>query len=243
MPTPHRTPWGHPPPQRRFAWRLLILVALAGLALLALVSLVPPTAWRDSDQIDLVRYGLIGLVLLVSAAASRHKLVAIGGGLAAWAGIALLLVGLYGYRFELREAWQRVAGELMPSRARELGGGSIAFARASDQHFRIDALVDGQPLRFLVDTGASGVVLSRQDAIRLGYTPERLSYTQIFETANGRTRGAPVRLKQVSIGPIRFTDVPASVNEGQLGESLLGMRLLEQLSSIEIKNDTLLIKQ
>ena len=243
MPTPPRPPWGQTPPRRRFAWRLATLVALAGAALLALFSFLPPNSWRESDQIDLVRFGVIGLVLLVSAAASRHRLVAIGGGLAAWSLVALLLVGLYAYRFELKEVWGRVAGELVPTRARELAGGSIAFARASDQHFRIDALVDGQPLRFLLDTGASGVVLNRQDAARLGFAPERLSYTQIFETANGRTRGAPVRLKQVDIGPIRFTDVPASVNEGVLGESLLGMRLLERLSSIEIKNDTLLIRQ
>jgi aspartyl protease family protein len=243
MPMPDRSPWGPLPPQRRFAWRLLLLVALAGAALLALVSLVPPIAWAQSEAIDLVRLGVIGLMLLLSAAASRWRLVAFAGGLAAWALVALLLVALYGYRFELKEAWSRVAGELLPTRARAVAGGSIAFARASDQHFRIDALVDGQPLRFLLDTGASAVVLSRQDAIRLGFVPERLSYTQIFETANGRTRGAPVRLKEVSIGPIRFTDVPASVNEGALGESLLGMRLLEQLSSIEIKNDTLLIRQ
>ena len=243
MAMPSRSPWEKPKPPRRTAWRLLILVALAGAGLLALFSLVPPVGWSDGAAIDVVRFGLVGVVLLVSAAASRHRLVSLGAGLALWSAIALVLVALYGYRFELAGVWSRVAGELVPSRARETGSGSIAFARGSDQHFRIDALVEGQPMRFLLDTGASGVVLSRQDAARLGYTPDRLSFTQIFETANGRTRGAPIRLKAIAIGPIAFTDVPASVNEGELRESLLGMRLLEQLSSIEIRNDTLLIRR
>lgn len=243
MEVPPRQPWDKPQPHRRFAWRLLILAALAGCALIALLSAVPPIGWSDGNAITVVRFGLVGIVLLVSAAASRQRLASLGAGLAAWAAIALVLVAAYGYRFELAQVWQRVAGELLPSRASETGTGAIAFARGSDQHFRIDALVEGQPVRFLLDTGASGVVLSRQDAIRVGYDPARLSFTQIFETANGRTRGAPIRLKQLAIGPIAFTDVPASVNEGELRESLLGMRLLEQLSSIEIRNDRLVIRR
>ena len=243
MSLPSRSPWGGEKRPRRFAWRLFLLLGLAGAGLFALFSLVPPLAWREGEAIDIVRFGVIGLVLLVSAAASRQRLATIGAGLAAWGAIALVLVAAYGYRFELGQMWQRVAGELVPTRARETGTGEIAFARAADQHFRIDALVEGRPVRFLLDTGASGVILTRQDAARLGYTPDRLSFTQIFETANGRTRGAPVRLQQMAIGPLVFSDVPASVNEGELRESLLGMRLLERLSSIEIRNDTLIIRR
>jgi aspartyl protease family protein len=243
MAMPPRSPWKKARPPRRVAWRLLILVALAGAGLFALFSLVPPVAWSDSQSIDVARFGLVGLVLLVSAAVSRQRLVTMGAGLAAWCAIALVLVAAYGYRFELGALWSRVEGELLPSRARETGSGEVSFARAADQHFRIDALVEGQPVRFLLDTGASGVILTRQDAARIGYPPGRLSFTQIFETANGRTRGAPIRLKQIAIGPLVFSDVPASVNEGDLGESLLGMRLLEQLSSIEIRNDRLVIRR
>jgi aspartyl protease family protein len=237
-------PWGRkPPPHPHFGGRLLILGGLALVGLWVLLSTVPPTAWRDSDAIDMARFGLIGLVLLVGAAASRRSLTSIAVGLTAWSLIALLLVALYGYRFELGDVWQRVTAELLPTRGQEGSDGTVTFARSADQHFRIDAQVDGQPLRFLVDTGASGVVLTRQDATRLGYAPETLKFTQTFETANGVTRGAPIRLRQIRIGPLAFDDVPASVNEGDLGQSLLGMRLLQRLSSIEIRNDTLVIKR
>jgi aspartyl protease family protein len=238
------TPWGKPAPAHpRFGWRLIILGGLAAIGLFALFSVLPPLAWRDSDAIDIARFGLVGLVLLVSVAASRRSLASIAVGLTIWSLIALLLVALYGYRFELGDVWQRVTAELVPTRGQEGSGGTVSFARSADQHFRIDALVDGQSLRFLVDTGASGVVLTRADAARLGYAPETLKFTQSFETANGVTRGAPIRLRQIRIGPLAFDDVPASVNQGDLGQSLLGMRLLQRLSSIEIRNDTLVIKR
>ena len=237
-----RSPWGAPrPPHPRFAWRLLLLAGLAGLALVLLLSAFPPVAWRDGAGTDLVRYGLIGLVLLVSAAAARRSLLSMAGGLVIWSLIALLLIALYAYRVELGAIWQRVAGELLPTRGQEGTGGSVSFARSSDQHFRIDALVNGQPVRFLLDTGASSVVLTRADAQRLGFDADRLAYTQLFQTANGTVRAAPVRLKEIRIGPIAFEDLPASVNEGELGQSLLGMRLLERFSSIEIRNDRLII--
>src|SRR5258706_14014106 len=102
---------------------------------------------------------------------------------------------------------------------------------------------NGTAVLSLADPGPSGVCLTREDPPRLGFTPDRLSFTQSFDTANGRTRGAPVRLQQIRIGPIAFTDVPASVAEGDLRQSLLGMRLLERLSSIEIRTDTLVIRQ
>jgi aspartyl protease family protein len=236
-------PWDRPRPvHHRFARRLLILAALAGIGFVILLSAVPPAAWNQGNDINVVRFGLIGLVLLVSAAASRQSLTSIAGGLAAWGAIALMIVALYGYRFELRQVWQRVSSELLPTQGQESPNGGVAFARSADQHFHIDALVDGQAVRFLVDTGASGVVLTRADALRLGYATERLRFTQTFETANGVTHGMPIQLHQIRIGPIAFDDVPASINEGDLAQSLLGMRLLERLS-IEIKNDTLVIRR
>jgi aspartyl protease family protein len=122
----------------------------------------------------------------------------------------------------------------------------MIFSRAADRQFwvdaQVDAQVDGVPIRFLVDTGASSVVLNRSDAARLGFPASSLHFTQEFTTANGRTRGAPVTLREIRIGTIRFSNVDASVNEGELTESLLGMHLLERLSSVEIKQDRLIIR-
>jgi aspartyl protease family protein len=236
-------PWGSPRMvQPRFGRRLFILAGVVVLGFLALFQAFPPSLAQEGDGIAFVQYGLIGSVLLMSLAASRRSLVAIAGQFAIWGMLALLLVALYGYRYELRDVAERVLGELMPTRGVETAGGTMTFTRSADQQFWIDAIVDGQPIRFLVDTGASGVVLNRSDAARLGFSVGSLSFTQLFETANGMTRGAPVKLRQIRIGTIVFNDVAASVNEGALSHSLLGMRLLERLSSIEIRKDRLIIR-
>jgi aspartyl protease family protein len=161
--------------------------------------------------------------------------------LALWAVAALAIIAVYGYRFELRDVALRVAGEIAPTRGQEAGNGAMVFTRAPDRQFWIDALVDGKPIRFLLDTGASDIVLNRADAARLGFSVKDLAFTRSYETANGTTRGATVRLAQIRIGSIQLQDVPASVNEGELRQSLLGMRFLERLTSVEIRNDRLTI--
>ncbi|MFI4996396.1 MAG: TIGR02281 family clan AA aspartic protease [Hyphomicrobiales bacterium] len=237
-------PWGSPrEPEPRFGRRLLVLAGIVALCFFALFYAFPPAFRRESDEMLMVQYGLIGTVMLMSLAASRKSLAVIAGQLAIWALLALFIVALYGYRYELGDVGRRVMAELVPTRGVESQSGAMTFTRSTDQQFWIDALVDEVPIRFLVDTGASSVVLNREDAARLGFPASSLSFTQVFETANGRTRGAPVRLKEIRIGQIRFSDVQASVNEGELRHSLLGMHLLEQLSSIEIRKDRLIIRQ
>jgi aspartyl protease family protein len=94
-----------------------------------------------------------------------------------------------------------------------------------------------------MDTGASGIALSRRDAGRLGLDTKDLRYTGLFSTANGMVRAAPVTLDSVQIGPLSANAVSAWVNEGDLDQSLLGMSYLSTLGRIEIKGDTLILER
>jgi aspartyl protease family protein len=109
-------------------------------------------------------------------------------------------------------------------------------------HFLVEAVVDGVPLDFLVDTGASHVVLSLQDARRLGFTPDRLRFTQKFQSANGTVRAAPVELRELRIGQLRLFGLEASVNGGPLPISLLGMSFLQRLTSYEVARGRLVLR-
>jgi clan AA aspartic protease (TIGR02281 family) len=109
-------------------------------------------------------------------------------------------------------------------------------------HYVIEASVNGAPVTFLVDTGASDIVLTQGDARRIGLQPSALEYTQRFATANGEVRGAPVVLRELRIGQLRLFDVEASVNKAPLGISLLGMDFLEQLSSYEVERGRLILR-
>ncbi len=103
-------------------------------------------------------------------------------------------------------------------------------------------MVDGTPVRFLVDTGATSVVLSPNDARRLGYDPAKLSFTGFADTANGTVRTAPIRLGNLVVGDIRLTDLPAEVNQAAMGSSLLGMRFLDHLRSYEVRDGMLTMR-
>ena len=89
-------------------------------------------------------------------------------------------------------------------------------------------MVNGVPVDFMVDTGASHIVLAPQDAARLGYTPRDLDFSQAFESANGTVRAAPVELRELRVGQLQLYDLEASVNGSDLPISLLGMSFLQQ---------------
>jgi clan AA aspartic protease (TIGR02281 family) len=109
-------------------------------------------------------------------------------------------------------------------------------------HYVIEAMVNGAPVTFLVDTGASDIVLTMADAERLGLQPATLRFTQRFATANGETRGAPVVLREIRIGQFSLFDVPASVNEAPLRVSLLGMSFLRQLNGYGVEDGRLILR-
>jgi clan AA aspartic protease (TIGR02281 family) len=109
-------------------------------------------------------------------------------------------------------------------------------------HYVIEAVVNGAPVTFLVDTGASDIVLTMADAERLGLHPATLRFTQRFATANGETRGAPVVLREIRIGQFSLFDVPASVNEAPLRVSLLGMSFLRQLNGYGVEDGRLVLR-
>ena len=109
-------------------------------------------------------------------------------------------------------------------------------------HFVLDAVVNGVPLTFLVDTGASEIMLTLNDARELGFLPQNLGFSQRFRTANGEVRGAPVRLRELRIGQFSLYDLDASVNEAPLAISLLGMSFLDRLNGYQVEDGRLILR-
>jgi clan AA aspartic protease (TIGR02281 family) len=109
-------------------------------------------------------------------------------------------------------------------------------------HFLVEAVVEGVPIRFLIDTGASDIVLSMNDALDIGLRPADLRFTRRFETANGVVRGAPITLRELRIGQLQLFDLEASVNEAPLEVSLLGMRFLNELRGYEVADGRLILR-
>jgi aspartyl protease family protein len=117
-------------------------------------------------------------------------------------------------------------------------GNTEVFPADAQGHVFIDALVNGAPVHFLVDTGATLVSLTMRDAQAAGIDPASLKFTVRTATANGISESAPVTLHDVSIDQIPVRDVPALVPRN-LGVSLLGQSFLTRLRSYDMQNGQL----
>ncbi len=156
-----------------------------------------------------------------------------------WAGIILLAAIAYGYRHELAGVKARVVAAFAPATGFQQASNAISFPASSDGHFYIRALVNGVPLIFLADTGATHMVISPGDAEKLGLTPDRLRYDRVYETANGVVRGSTITIDDLEIGAFHMNDLMASVNEAPMRNSLLGMNFFNRLASYQVKADVL----
>lgn len=139
--------------------------------------------------------------------------------------------------------WDDIRSTVAPMQAVSRDGARIAIPRARDGHYYLDAQVNGAPVSFVVDTGASDIVLSRSDAIRVGLHPDGLNFTGQARTANGVVHTAPVRLDSFEVGGVTDRGLRAVVNEGELNVSLLGMRYLQRFSSMQISDSKLVLER
>jgi aspartyl protease family protein len=108
-------------------------------------------------------------------------------------------------------------------------------------HYYVTADVGGAEIRFLVDTGASLIALSADDAERIGLDPDSLDYNGVVQTANGTTRVAPITLDEVRIGQMEVDRVEAIVSRAPMGMSLLGMSFLRRLEGYRVEDGNLVL--
>lgn len=114
--------------------------------------------------------------------------------------------------------------------------------KSSDGHYWADGQVNGAAVRFLVDTGATAVALTPDDALRLGFTPDTLKYADRVITATGEVRAAPVKLASLTVAGARVDNVDALVIEKGLDTSLLGMSYLGRLASFQATRQTMVLQ-
>ena len=120
---------------------------------------------------------------------------------------------------------------------------TVALTREGDGHFHALMQVNGHDVRFIVDTGATNLVLSKRDAEAAGIDTGALSYVLPTYTANGRIMSAQVRLDEVRLAEFTDRDVTATVNGGDLDVSLLGMAYLERFSSWRVEGDRMYLSR
>jgi aspartyl protease family protein len=203
----------------------------------------------DSDSFGFLALGLALLVFLGSGLFSGYsgRASAAVKDAVSWVLIAVVLVVGYTYRDDIGRVAQRVAGELAPqfgARMETVSPGEVRIRRHVGGHFIAEVDLNGDAeVRMIVDTGASTVVLTTEDARAAGIDVAKLRYVIPVQTANGVAMAARARLDSLAVGPLKLNNVNALVSQsGALNQSLLGMSFLSRLRSYEFAGEYLTLR-
>jgi aspartyl protease family protein len=135
----------------------------------------------------------------------------------------------------------RAMAELTGDNVVETKGAEIRIRRADDGHFWVNGEVNGQPVRFLVDSGATVTMLDRATAERVGIAPSD-SFGVMISTANGTTMADRGRAGRIRVGPIERGDLAVHIARGGGDTNVLGMNFLSTLSAWGVEGSTLRLK-
>jgi aspartyl protease family protein len=160
---------------------------------------------------------------------------------AIWVGIFAVCIVGYALRNDFETLGTKIRAELIPSYP-IASAHSMTLTASEGGSFYTMGTIDGANAMFLIDTGASDIVLSPADAQRAGIDISQLDYSRPFESAHGAGRGASIVIDQLSIGPITLRNVRATVNESPMRTSLLGITFLQSLESFEIRGNKLTLR-
>lgn len=230
--------------------RLTILLSILAIGLVLLIVNHDDGRTMGLANDDFGRLvSLAAIVTLISAGIlqGRRRFGDVLRQVALWLFIVLALVSAYIYRFELQGFGDRLLAGLVPGRAAVITDGEgqqeVVLHKMLNGYFETTATVNGEEIGMLVDTGASSIALTYEDAERIGLEPEKLNYIVTVMTANGRTQAAPVMLSEISVGPITRRNIGATVAaKGRLDQSLLGMSFLSTLDTLQMRTDELRLR-
>jgi len=227
----------------RLFWMALALIGF--ILLLLMASSVLSTDAVSGDQWARFSYlALIGLLVISAILGSAMRLGEIVRHGLVWCALIFTLLLSYNHRYQLQDVGHQMTMGLFPasplSRTEE-NSITVSLRRAANGHFETQGLINHQaPIYFMLDTGASSVVLSYEDARRAGIDVGGLVFSITTATANGEARAAPIRLQSLKIGEIERNNIRALVAQPQaLSDSLLGMNFLNSLSGYNVRADRL----
>ena len=177
-------------------------------------------------------YALGAMALVVSALAARR--LSFGESakmILAWVAIFGVLFVIFSFRPEIKQIWERVTSDIAGTANQNVVGQNVQLTRGDDGHFSVQARVNGNPVTFLVDSGATVTSLSSETAAPV-----------IVSTANGNAKAWRARIGEMKIETISVSDHPVSISDNLGDTNLLGMNFLDELSSWSVQGDVMTLE-
>jgi aspartyl protease family protein len=238
-------PWGRPTPRKAsriglYLW--LGLLASAGLAVFFLNQNFPSTDTVLGDPALIQTLGFLALASSGLLFVRQFNLKQTLRNVLIWLAVGgVLLIG-FSFQNELQELGVRLRSNLVPGYPVQTGARELTLSEGQGGHFQVYGTVNGARVAFMIDTGATDIVLDPSDAKRLGIDVESLKFDRPFGSANGIGYGARTVVDSLSVGPIAFSNVEIFVNKTDIGTSLLGMAFLKRLKSYSVSGGKLILR-
>jgi len=238
-------PWGSPPPPRRpriglYLW--LGLIGGAGLAVFLLNRAFPSTGSPLGDPALVQTLGFLALASSSLLFVRQFNLKQTVRNVLIWVAVGGVLIIGFSFQHELTDLGLRLRSNLVPGYPVQTGDHELTLSEGDGGHFTVYGTIDGMRIRFLIDTGATDIVLAPADAQRLGIDLDRLTFDRPFGSANGIGYGAKAVVANLAVGPIQFSNVEVSINKNGMGASLLGMAFLKRLKSYSVSGGKLILR-
>jgi aspartyl protease family protein len=157
----------------------------------------------------------------------------------AWVLIFAAGFAIFALREDFAALGRRIAAAAWGGGAQETKGGELRIAMAEDGHFWVNAELNGEQVRFLVDSGATVTTIGRDTADRVGIEPS--GRAAMISTANGNVLVDRGRADTLKLGPIERSDVAVQIARGDT-INVIGMNLLSTLSRWSVENRTLVLR-
>lgn len=189
------------------------------------------------DGTSLIWGVTMAILLIGSLAARRLPLGQVMKMILVWIAIFAGLFVLFSFRNEFGVIWQRVSSEFSGTANQQIAGDDLILTRSDNGHFSVRASVNGTPVDFLVDSGASITSMSSKAAEDAGVEFHRGSIPVIVSTANGSAKAWRSRIESFEVGNITADNHNILVSDNLGDVNLLGMNFLNGLSSYSVTGD------
>lgn len=188
-------------------------------------------------------WGVVCVILLIASLAARRmpfgEMAKMG---LAWIAIFAALFAVFSFRFEFLAIWDRVKSDFAGTSSQSVSGEAIEIKRRDDGHYWLRLEVNGTPVQFLIDSGATTTAINESTAVEASIDVDRSGYPVIISTANGRVTAKRGSIQTLVIGPHRIQKHPVVVSESFGDTNVLGMNFLDTMKSWKVEGNVMTLQ-
>ena len=189
-------------------------------------------------------WGVVCILLLMSSLAARRlPLGYVAKAAFAWIAIFAALFAIFSFRFEFMAVWERVKADISGTAGQSVSGEEITIRRQDDGHYWLQVDVNGKPVRFMIDSGATTTAVNASTARETGIQVDTDGYPVFLNTANGSVAAQRGIIQSLKIGTHEIGQHNVVVSESFGDTNVLGMNFLDSMQSWKVEGNVMTLKQ